>query len=87
MMFPKNKRRKLSAKKYRELCEYIADRDPICQICRKRASVDVHHVIKRSQSGDDSKNNLVGLCRHCHSLVEAYKLEIPERVLEMLKNE
>lgn len=45
-----------------------------CVIC---GAVDfsVHHVLKRSQGGDDVRANLVALCGHgtagCHGAVEA----------------
>ncbi len=37
-----------------------------CEECYRTAT-DIHHVIKRSQGGTDEAENLIALCRHCHS--------------------
>lgn len=38
-----------------------------CEACRHRRAQDIHHVIKRSQGGDDNPEaNLIALCRPCH---------------------
>ena len=43
-----------------------------CQACGRRAPLDVHHVLKRSQGGSDfDLDQLVALCRHCHDLTDA----------------
>lgn len=34
--------------------------------CRKKAALDAHHVLKRSQGGADAMDNLVALDRGCH---------------------
>lgn len=39
--------------------------DPVCRMCKKRAS-DGHHVVLRSQGGDDVESNVVPLCHGCH---------------------
>ena len=39
--------------------------DAKCRICQERAS-DGHHVLLRSQRGDDLEDNIVPLCRECH---------------------
>lgn len=51
--------------------------DPVCRniACVNKdtafgASVDAHHLIKRSRGGEHSVGNAIGLCRHCHDLVE-----------------
>jgi|GEM_PF-4588449 len=67
-------------KKTAELEQFRADiikLDPVCRnkLCPNKgtafgAAVDPHHLIKRSQVGEDSVGNGIGLCRHCHDLVE-----------------
>ena len=43
-----------------------------CQACGRRAPLDVHHVLKRSQGGSDfDLDRLVALCRRCHDLTDA----------------
>jgi hypothetical protein len=39
--------------------------DPSCRCCGRRGS-DAHHVLFRSQGGDDVEDNIVTLCAECH---------------------
>jgi 5-methylcytosine-specific restriction endonuclease McrA len=44
----------------------------VCQACRVRARLEVHHVIKRSQGGSDfDLDRLVALCASCHAQTDA----------------
>ena len=49
--------------------EAILNRDGYtCQICgEKHTKLEVHHIIFRSQGGTDDENNLITLCKNCHS--------------------
>jgi len=38
-----------------------------CQSCGTRSNLEVHHKEFRSQSGDDSEENLITLCAQCHA--------------------
>lgn len=41
-----------------------------CAYCHKAGTLEIHHVVKRSQTRDDSLANLVGLCaglQGCHA--------------------
>ena len=40
--------------------------EPICRACGLEKAVDGHHVLLRSQGGDDLEDNIVALCRACH---------------------
>jgi 5-methylcytosine-specific restriction endonuclease McrA len=40
--------------------------EPLCRACRLEKAVDGHHVLLKSQSGDDIEDNIVPLCRACH---------------------
>lgn len=42
-------------------------RQPYCSICGKTGKIDLHHVKPRSQGGKDTDDNLVALCRECHT--------------------
>jgi 5-methylcytosine-specific restriction endonuclease McrA len=53
--------------------EYLSLRDAVlkrdgwrCQKCGSLIRLEVHHLIKRSQLGDDVMDNLITLCVHCH---------------------
>ena len=42
---------------------FVLERDPVCRVCRRAASVEVDHVIP----GDDhNPGNLQGICTDCH---------------------
>jgi 5-methylcytosine-specific restriction endonuclease McrA len=40
--------------------------EPLCRACRLEKAVDPHHVLLKSQGGDDLEDNIVPLCRACH---------------------
>ena len=63
----KVKRIKLGKQIYRRLMKRVLGRDGWrCQKCGSLENLQVHHQIKRSKLGDDSLDNLVTLCAHCH---------------------
>jgi 5-methylcytosine-specific restriction endonuclease McrA len=64
---PKRKRIKLSYKKYKELEIKVLERDNCtCQECFCYTEAPPHHIIFRSQGGDDTMENLQTLCVSCH---------------------
>src|SRR5712692_208181 len=66
-MLKKVKRIKLGKQVYRRLMERVLERDGWrCRRCGSLENLQVHHQIKRSQQGNDSLDNLVTLCAHCH---------------------
>ena len=40
-----------------------------CLFCSQASAVDAHHVLPKARGGDDLFENLVPLCRRCHSAV------------------
>ena len=42
--------------------------NPKCANCLSIESVSAHHIIFRSEGGDDSLSNLISLCFHCHRM-------------------
>ncbi len=59
---------KLIGKKTRERMANLAklERPDSCENCGKFGTVDAHHKVKRSQGGDESRENIKFLCRSCH---------------------
>lgn len=87
-------RKKLSSKRYRDLCKYILDRDNFCVFCGNPNNLTPAHVTRRSAGGDDSPQNIVCACvmrmdgsKGCHQRFDEYELKLPFDVVEMLKNE
>ena len=52
-----------------------------CEQCGKK-SVDIHHIIFKSQGGTDEIENLIALCRKCHNM--AHDNELTKSDLNML---
>ena len=63
---------RLNAEAYQELCKEVLRRDSWrCQACGSLRRLEVHHIQRRSQSGDDSEGNLITLCSDCHRAIHA----------------
>ena len=52
----------------------LAD-EQCCRVCGYH-SVDPAHIIPRSRGGDDVAENIVPLCRSCHTAYDAGQLEL-----------
>jgi 5-methylcytosine-specific restriction endonuclease McrA len=60
-------RLRLDAVSYANLRQQVLRRDGWrCQLCGMMANLEVHHKQFRSDSGDDSEQNLITLCAACH---------------------
>lgn len=54
----------------------VLERDGFeCQICRRKDSLHLHHLIKRTNGGDHSPANLITLCDSCHRHIETGDIE------------
>lgn len=68
-------------KRWRQVREKVLERDGHeCRFCgmsddkhteENGASLDVHHIIPRSDGGEDTMGNLAALCRSCHRTMES----------------
>lgn len=73
-------------------CKYfnIGEQDVvICEWCNERQAVDINHIDARKMGGSKLKDyieNLVGMCRICHSDFEAKKISKEELSEKHLKN-
>jgi len=64
----KRARVRLDSGQYDALRHQVLRRDGWrCQSCGTRSNLEVHHKEFRSQSGDDSEQNLITLCAVCHA--------------------
>lgn len=65
--------------------EAVLNRDGYrCQICgRGNTGLEVHHIVYRSQGGTDDENNLITLCKDCHSKVHNSVLTITKKPKEL----
>jgi hypothetical protein len=70
---------RLPAVEYKQLCLRVLRRDDWrCRnpLCLMRNNLHVHHIIFRSEMGEDASWNLVTICSDCHDLIHAYKMFI-----------
>jgi 5-methylcytosine-specific restriction endonuclease McrA len=68
----KPRRIRLDADAYRRLHQEILERDGWrCQVCGSMAGVEVHHIQRRSQAGEDAEENLITLCPACHRRIHS----------------
>ncbi len=66
----KSSRLRLAPESYANLRQRVLRRDGWrCQNCGAMSNLEVHHKELRSQSGDDSEQNLITLCTACHAIV------------------
>lgn len=60
---------------------YILHRDKYqCQICNRKDSLEVHHIIARKDQGTNTPENLITLCKNCHKNVTNGTLEFTKDV-------
>lgn len=52
-------------KTYFDFFDYGEQDIVCCEVC-KDVAVDIHHIVYRSQGGQDDIENLMALCRKCH---------------------
>ena len=61
---------RLPTEEYKALCRQVLDRDQWkCRKCGYRQNLHVHHIIFRSEMGEDVTWNLITLCSECHETV------------------
>lgn len=62
--------RRLHNKEWKSISKKMRDKFKECQCCKSKKDLIVHHKIPYMISKDNSEENLVVLCRHCHGIVE-----------------
>lgn len=49
-----------------------------CKVCWSNQWCDIHHIQYKSQWGSDDADNLIMLCRSCHTDVHDWKISDEE---------
>ena len=69
-MLAKRGRIRLDADAYLRLHQEVLARDGWrCQMCGSLRGLEIHHIQRRSQAGDDAEDNLITLCSECHRVI------------------
>lgn len=69
--------------------QFFEDMGIICEFCEERLAVDINHLQPRGMGGSklrDTVENLIALCRLCHSNFEGRKLDREAMKEKHLKN-
>ena len=70
---PESKKR--YSTKWRKIRNAFVKNHPICELCERKniliPTEEVHHVIPLSKGGSNDDENLVALCKSCHSRITA----------------
>ena len=66
--FPKNKR--IVNKKL------LKDKKGKCQICGKTGQTEKHHKKSKGSGGDDTEENLIEVCRICHTKIHTGEIKL-----------
>ena len=58
-------------KRIRRIRDRYASEHPLCELCLKEGRLtlmdEVHHILPVSQGGRHNQENLMSLCRSCHT--------------------
>lgn len=76
---PKPRKRVVDSKAARRKLES----EPGCRTCSNTAT-DGHHLLLRSQGGDDVEDNIIPLCHQCHMEYHSGNIRLTARARESL---
>ena len=70
----KRPRLKLAREGYEIVRKRVLERDGWrCQACGSMKNLQIHHMKRRSQLGDDAMPNLITLCADCHGKCHGWR--------------
>jgi len=69
--------------KDKEIYQKIVEEQKWCQLCGSTNWLEIHHIMYRSQGGNNDERNLIRLCKQCHMLVHSNKKKYQAKLLEM----
>lgn len=56
----------------------LKDKKGICEICGKKGQTEKHHIKTKGSGGNDIEENLIEVCRICHTKIHAGKIKIKD---------
>ena len=69
--------------RYKDIYKKIAEEQQWCQLCGSTDWLEIHHIIYRSQGGNNDERNLIRLCKYHHQEVHSNKKKWQPFLLEM----
>ena len=78
---------KVDSAEWKAVAKVIKKRDKYaCQSCGSKLGLTVHHILPRSDGGNDLPDNLITLCSYCHDEVESLELKDKWQIVDMKRN-
>lgn len=57
-----------------------------CQSCGVKIGLTVHHILPRSEGGQDHPPNLITLCQFCHNEIESLSFRDRYQIMDYKRN-
>lgn len=54
----------------------LKDKKGVCEICGKKGQTEKHHIKTKGSGGNDTKENLIEVCRICHTKIHTGEIKI-----------
>lgn len=54
----------------------LKDKKGVCQICGKKGQTEKHHKKTKGSGGNDTEENLIEVCRICHTKIHTGEIKI-----------
>lgn len=54
----------------------LKDKKCICEICGKKGQTEKHHIKTKGSGGNDTEDNLIEVCRICHTKIHTGEIKI-----------
>lgn len=54
----------------------LKNKKGVCQICGKKGSTEKHHKKSKGSGGNDTEENLIEVCRICHTKIHTGEIKI-----------
>lgn len=54
----------------------LKDKKGVCEICGKKGSTEKHHKKTKGSGGNDTEENLIEVCRICHTKLHTGEIKL-----------
>lgn len=54
----------------------LKDKKGVCELCGKKGQTEKHHIKTKGSGGNDTKDNLIEICRVCHTKIHQGEIKI-----------
>lgn len=54
----------------------LKEKRGICELCGNKGQTEKHHIKTKGSGGNDTKDNLVEVCRICHTKIHTGEIKI-----------